>query len=370
MKVSQINVFTSNYNQNNCKLHSFKAKQSVPEKYIFANTERLFNFFAKIKRTLYNTMKNQGKQENLLVFFNRFMNVSKNSYAFMRFFHNFARKFAQNREVEINLESNRLLNIAKSNEAYIFIMSHSNGKYDPAMLGILNTLLSGAYINLGKAKDAPCAKIIMNEDILKSMSTIQRKIYEKFGAVGIDANLFYGQKQKQNFVKIHQLVEQFCQDKNHIFIFPEGKMAMFKSLELKDKFQPGVGGIVRNALIKKNQVKVVPVGFAYNNKTKSFLGSIYIGEPICFKSDNDRILVNQANIDINFAQDSYNSFWGHRQNSNDKFKFISHNNMPITGREQGLYIAGVLCENLRICIEKAKKQLPKNSMNISDIIKI
>ena len=369
MKISPITNYTCNYKKNNYKLNSFKGNVSIPQNKIFVESERLFNMFAIIKRKLFNKIKNYGSQDKILTFYNKFINVSDNSYAYMRFFHNFARKFAKNREVEINLESNRLLDIAKSNEAYIFIMSHSNGKHDPAMMGILGTLLSGAYINLGKAESAPRAKVIVNDDILKAMNKFQRAIYEKFGAFGINANLFDSGKGK-NSAKIHQLIDDFCQNKNHVFIFPEGKMGMFNDLDLKNKFQPGIGGMVRKALINKEQVKVVPVGFAYNNKIESFLGSIYLGEPVCFKSENDKVLVNQANIDLDFTNDIYKKFWDYRQNSSDEFKAISQDKSPVIGREQGLYIAGVLCENLRICIEKAKQQLPQNSMNIADIIKI
>ena len=368
MKISPIVNKTNTYKPNNYKLNSFKGNVSIPQNKFFVKSEQLLNVLAIFKRKLFNKIKNRKNNQNILEFYNKFINISDDSYAYMHYFHNFTRKFAQNREVEINLESNRLLDIAKSDEAYIFIMNHGNGKQDPAMMGILGTLLSGAYINLGKAKTAPRAKIIVNEDILKSMNKIQRAIYEKFGAFGINANLFEAGKGK-NSERMHQLITNFCQNKNHIFIFPEGKMGMFKNLNLNDKFQPGIGGIVRKALMNKKQVKVIPVGFAYNNKTKKFLGSIYIGKPVCFLSDNDKILFNQANIDLNSTLDNYKKFWSNNH-SVDTFKPITQNAHPIVGREQGLYIAGILCENLRICIEKAKHQLPQNSMHINDIIKI
>ena len=369
MKISAVTNRTYNYQINNYKLSNFKGNISIPTKKVFVNTEHLLNFCAILKRKLSNKIKNFGDQEKILAFYKKFINVSDDSYAYMRFFHNFARKFAKNREVEINLESNRLLDIAKSDEAYIFIMSHSDGKKDPAMMGVLGTLLSGAYINLGKAKVAPRAKVIANEDILTSMNKIQRAIYEKFGAFGVNANLFDAGKGK-NSVRIHQLIESFCKDKNHIFIFPEGKMGMFKDLDLKYKFQPGIGGIVRSSLKNKKQVKVVPIGFAYNNQTKTFLGSIYIGKPVCFRSEEDKILVNQANIDINMSNSNYKRYWNYKQYEDSYFKVITHEGNPVFGQEQSLYIAGVLCENLRICKEKANQQLPQESMNINEIIKI
>ncbi len=58
--------------------------------------------------------------------------------------------------------------------------------------------------------------------------------------------------------------------------------------------------------------------------------------------------------------------------SNDKeneFRVITHQGQPVTGRDLGDYIAGILCENLRICRKEARKQLPQNSLG-DEIIKI
>jgi len=346
----------------------FKGNISIPENTIFRLGENVIDYFAILKRMAYNYRVFRKNKENITAFYNKIMNVPTESSDFMKFFHNYARKFGKNREVEINLESNRLLDIAKSDEACIFIMSHSDTKRDPAMMGIFGTLLSGAYINLGKSATCPRPKIIVNKEILTSMNKFQRGIYEKFGAVGINANLFSAGKGK-NSETIHELINNFVQDKNHIFIFPEGKMSMFKDLELKNRFQPGIGGIIRSALKSKKQVKVVPLGFAYNNKTQNFLGSLYIGEPVYFKKNGGgEILVNQANIDINIAKGNYKKFWS--ENKQDAFKVITSNSEPVTGYEQGLYIAGLLCENLRICTEKAKIQLPEDSLSINKVIKI
>lgn len=72
---------------------------------------------------------------------------------------------------------------------------------------------------------------------------------------------------------------------------------------------------------------------------------------------------------MSLTNEIYKKFWDYKQDDN-KFKSISNERKPVLGREQALYIAGILCENLRICIKKAKLQLPHKSMNIDNIIKI
>ena len=54
---------------------------------------------------------------------------------------NAGRMLANKMEVEINLESGRLQNIAKDNSARIFIMNHDSQKHDPKSLLFFNTLL-------------------------------------------------------------------------------------------------------------------------------------------------------------------------------------------------------------------------------------
>lgn len=373
--ITPINNITSNYKPknyvNSVNKTSFKGRAPIQENFFFRSSEYAINSLAILKRKIYNQIKNRGRQDKLFEFYNKIINLPEDSHEFMMFFHNYARKFGKNREVEINLESNRLLEIAKSDEACIFIMSHSDGKKDPAMLGILGSLLSGAYINLGKSKFCPRAKIIVNEDILTSMNRINREIYEKFGAVGINANLFQAGKGK-NKEKIKALINNFNQNKNHIFIFPEGKMGMFKDLDLKDKFQPGVGSMVKYSLLNKQQVKVVPVGFAYNYDTEKFLGSIYVGEPIYFIKDKGSIAVNQANIDQGNATQSYKDFFDLTENdsSHSNFKVITSNGKPVPIEDQTPYISGILCENLRICTMQAKVQLPLTSEQFTNIITI
>ena len=66
-------------------------------------------------------------------------------------------------------------------------MNHDNQKMDPKLLLIFNTILMEKYKE--KEKDYKEPKIILNENILKSMNSSNRKIMEEMGAVGINTDL-------------------------------------------------------------------------------------------------------------------------------------------------------------------------------------
>ncbi len=84
---------------------------------------------------MYNKFFNIGNGQQLKKFYYNLLSVDYNSSRYIKILHNYARKYAKNREVEINLESGRLLDIVNSDEACIFIMSHDDGKKDVPMLG-------------------------------------------------------------------------------------------------------------------------------------------------------------------------------------------------------------------------------------------
>ena len=103
------------------------------------------------------------------------------------------RLYASKKTISVNIEDKILEQIAEKGDSTIFMMNHSNQAEDPKMLAVLNTLLVEAY----KEKDVesfPLPKIIMNEDILKTMNPTKRKAFENLGAVGIDASVVGGDK--------------------------------------------------------------------------------------------------------------------------------------------------------------------------------
>ena len=50
---------------------------------------------------------------------------------------------------------------------------------------------------------------------------------------------------------------------------------------------------------------------------------------------------------------------------NEQEKLIQEQGVPVKGKENTSYIAGVLCENLNVCVLEAKKVLPKTSLGES-----
>lgn len=311
-------------------------------------------------------------------------------------------------EAEINTESGRLEALINSDEACIFIMNHDFQAQDPTLLSMFAVMLYEGYQQAGKKATCPRPKIILNDDILLSKGAKQREIYEKLGAVGVDASLHKRPSDtasaKRNALQIRAVVSGLVQNKNHVFIFPEGRMATQTHLGLRDKFQPGVGSMVQAALRGKSRVKVVPIGFAYaaNKKEKQPLGSIHIGEPVYFYRDGAQVLTSIGNATEDKASKPYQAFFWSKQEPPEigrrRFfqlwlnpsqliaqarllalpnippayeerdgmpcRVITEHGEPVTGRSQIPFIADILAENLSICRQQARAALPKSSLGV------
>ena len=122
--------------------------------------------------------------------------VPESSEKYLAQLDDISRWFASGKSIDVNIEDKILEEVAKSGKSTIFIMNHSNQKEDPSMLAVLSTLLTEAYIAAGRGKENPfpMPKIILNEDILKTMNETKRKAFEAFGAVGVDANIVSANK--------------------------------------------------------------------------------------------------------------------------------------------------------------------------------
>lgn len=203
-------------------------------------------------------------------------------------------------EVEVNDdEDDRLKNIIDSKEACIFIMNHDDQIHDPITLLTFIHDLYRAYDQAGLKASCPRPKIIINRDIIDTLGEKQRQIFEKLGAVGVDASVS-GKDQASrdgNAQALAPVISGFIKDQYHVFIFPEGRNAVAKNRPMDQKFQRGIGRIVSLASLGKKRVKVVPVGFAYKRRKNESLGSIYIGKPVYFVPDGKRgVYVNTANV--------------------------------------------------------------------------
>lgn len=286
----------------------------------------------------------QGNKNN--EFFSEFLNSNEKSEEFINLLTKINKTFSNQKEVEINIESNRIHQIASSNQPRIFIMNHDNQRKDPKMLAFFNTLLNYEYMEQGLAKTCPRPRIILNEDIILSMKEENQNIFKKLGAVPIDASLYSGNS-RANAKTFMTLLREFINGNVNIFIFPEGKNSIFKNRPLAEKFQLGAAEIVAKIADKLPEVRITPLGFAYGKNLKT-PDSIHIGEDIIFKKAGKHIEASIGNIKSNFANPGYKDFFASRENA-----ILTNNSIPVEGKSIAQYIGGVMCENLRICREEA-----------------
>ena len=266
------------------------------------------------------------------------------------------RLYGSDMDIEINTENGILDKLTDDNSAKIFIMNHDNQSSDPKLFLIFNTLLMEMYKSKGKENDCPSAKIILNENILKSLSPDKKALLEKLGAVGVDISGTTSNPLK-NAKKLLPVMKDFADDKVNIFIFPEGKMSVFKSKPIEEKFQNGIANVILKELKMKDSVQVVPLGFSYPKKQN--LAGIYVGEPITLKSDENGIYTTKGNIlTSEYSNPDYKNYY---KNFEDKeFSPILEHGKKVLPKDSVPYIAGLLCENLKICKAESYNMLEKN----------
>jgi hypothetical protein len=328
------------------------------------------------------------------------MDTPENSPAFIDVVLYIAKLWMGKRESEINYSQGKVPELSKSDEACIYIMNHDYQDQDPALMATFMSLLYRDYKALGKAASCPRPKVILNEDILNTHSEKVRNIFEKAGAVGVDPSLYLPKESaKSNLKRMLPVIQGFIQDKCNVFIFPEGKLSAFRNLDLFQRFQEGIGDLIRTVANKKNRVKVVPLGMAYNRKAKKDrLGSLFVGKPIYFKKQGNQMLVSPGNALDDTSSPLFKAlFPKHAQQVSQKegrslledkrtietftregfvpigdefYKPITQNQQPVANRDVASYIAGILCEDLRICRDQAIKQLPETPKGDQSEIKI
>jgi len=207
-----------------------------------------------------------------------------------------------------------------------------------------------------QGEKCPEARIILNENILKSSTPDNKAVLEKLGAVGVDLS-GTNKNSLKNARKMLKLMNEFANDKANIFIFPEGKMSVFKSKPMEEKFQNGIANMVLKELDMKKEVQVIPLGFSYPKKSKTV--GIYIGNPIKFKADNEGVVSTSGNIlESEFVNSDYKKYF---ENFKDKeFSPICDNGKRVLAKDAVPYIAGILCENLKICKSESYSMVEKN----------
>lgn len=311
-----------------------------------APAERSVQSLELLGRKLFNKLFDFFPKKQYKELFEQFLKSNENTENFILLLNQISRILATQKEVEINIETNRLQEIAESKEPRIFVMNHDNQKQDPKMLAFFNTLLNEEYISHGLAETCPRPRIILNEDIIRSMNRQNQTIFNKLGAVGIDANL-YSADSMANAKTFISLLRDFINGKINIFIFPEGKNAAFKKNTLSQRFQLGVAEIVAKLTDKMPRVIVTPLAFAYGKKANP--DSIYIGNDIVFTKQGKHFNTSIGNISSIHANPNYQQFFNGRENAN-----LTDKGNPVEGKESAQYIGGIICENLRICKEHAQ----------------
>ncbi len=278
-----------------------------------------------------------------------------------------SRFYSSAKKFHVNIQDKILERVAAGGKSTIFIMNHSNQGQDPSMLACLNTLLTDAYIKAGKKEDFPLPKIILNQDILKTMNPVKRKAFEAFGAVGIDANLFSADK-SVNARAFFPLIKGFIKDKCNIFIFPEGKMAISQTLDLNERFQSGVAEMVSKILGIKKEVTVVPVGFSYGKGADKEFNAMHIGEPVTFKrTDEGHTTVTAGLIPKSeFADEAFVKFF--REHEGEEDVVMTHEKVPIKPEDTVKFIRRLLSENLEICTKEADKKFKIERNNVCEDI--
>ena len=281
------------------------------------------------------------------------------------------RLYSTQKVIDVNIEDMILEKLAQKGESVIFVMNHSNQSEDPQMLAVLNTLLCDAYKKAGK-EDFPLPKIILNEDILKTMNPTRRKAFENFGAVGIDASVI-GSDKGVNAKAFLPLIKDFIKNKCNIFIFPEGRLAIREDLDLFNRFQGGVTSLINKILTIKKNVTVVPVGFSYGGKTKGLNGEILgekglngmsIGTPLEIKRVGNTTTITSGDI----LKEEDSCLFDFFSKNKDKADIpITFNGEPIKQEEIPDYLKTIICENLETNNNLAKKKLevPLNKNEVS-----
>jgi hypothetical protein len=189
----------------------------------------------------------------------------------------------------MDIDEKTLDDIVSSNKPHIFVMNHDSLRADPYMFLNFVQALYHKYQDAGSDAICPRAKLVLSKALLNSMSDSQREVLEKLGAVGINADICNSATRVElNRKAFRRLLNDFIADKSHIFIFPEGRNRIFPWLDIRSKIQPGVADMIRLLVKKKEEVRVVPLAFAYSSFTKPWdrSASLKMGDVISFKAQD------------------------------------------------------------------------------------
>lgn len=341
-----------------CKKYEVPFIPSFKGGNIYASSERGFQKIEYAFRILANRLADFFESKKTKMITKNIAQITpESSDKYLAQLEEVSRYFSTGKTIDVNTEDKILEEIAQKKDSVIFIMNHSNQTQDPSMLAVLNTLLTQAYRNAGKINNFPLPKIILNQDILKTMNPTKRRAFENFGAVGIDANIYSGNK-SVNARAFLPLMRDFVRNKSNIFIFPEGKLAIRKDLDFNSRFQIGIAELINKVLGIKKNVTVVPVGFAYGKGDNKALTGMHIGNPIIFSRVGESTTSTCGDIlKSEFGMSEYKKFF---EKHKDKAEVaITDAGIPVKQEKVAEYIKGLLSENLEICSKEAEKRIER-----------
>ena len=297
--------------------------------------------------------KNSAKQ----IIDESYKKIDKDSPEFIRECYRFFRS-TFNRPTEINVESERLMDIVNSQEGSIFIMNHtSKSIFDVFAAKFFNALLYREYLYKDVADKCPRSKVLANSKILAHKADGGEK-YRWMGVLPLKVGLGDKNAKTENSKLMDKVAQEISENKTNLFVFPEGALLSLSFLPLKYKFQPGISAIVKRVLELKESVNVIPLGFAHNFKESS----IYIGKPVKFSKEDGEYYASSGNINSLFADDKLVKFFSYH-----KSKKITENGNPIGKDKIVPYISGILSANLNCCKKEAEAALEHNDNKVYEI---
>lgn len=259
--------------------------------------------------------------------------------------------------IEINVESGKLLDIAKSLEPAIFIMNHTiHQSKDAQAAKFFNTLLYREYLYNGSAKTCPRSKVLANINILNKQSD-KGEQYRWFGVTPVEVGFDTKNNKQKNSETLKKLTQEFIDNKINLFIFPEGTLATLFFLPMEYKFQPGVSSIIKKVLEKKEKVKVIPLGFAHNKKGSA----VHIGDSIYFTKKDGEYFAEGGSLDSKYFDKNLK-----RQYKDGKL-LLSESGKAAGYNNVVPYISGVLVKNLECTVKEAKHDLKHSSSEVFQI---
>ena len=285
-----------------------------------------------------------------------YKSIDKNSAEYIEYVYYLLKQMCR-QTAEINVETERLQDIAELKEPAVFIMNHTAHQMkDINAAKFFNALLYREYIYHNRAESCPRSKIFANKNILKKQPDSGEE-YKWLGVIPINAGI-RSKGKVENANTIRHVVQELAENKINFFIFPEGSLAGLTFLPLKYKFQPGVSAIIKKVLEFKDKINVFPLGFAHNKD----LSAIHIGNPVLFCKNKETYTAGRGNINSEFFDKNLADFYSGKDEI-----VLTEKGKPVNSSKVVPYISGILAKNLECCTKEAQRDLQNSGGRVFEI---